>query len=222
MVFSFLGGFLMVGILVAFLAGIAALDWCSRLTPALSLAVSAMFILLMSGFILYQTSQLVHEPNTNYILATRCGGEPERPEIGHEATSEEGHGRIEHRSYFLSTDLTSRSTTCSRPCCTSSDLRGRGLSRIGSKLHQDKYPGSSRGSSRGFFLGLDTPLLLQGSGFRPPAHRNPAGRVTRRPGSPSCRPCTARAPPAPGSSRPPAGTPPPPQSGRVRWPPPTR
>ena len=65
--FSFLGGFLMVGILVAFLAGIAALVFS---IPALSLAVSAMFILLMSGFILYQTSQLVHEPNTNYILAT--------------------------------------------------------------------------------------------------------------------------------------------------------
>ena len=65
--FSFLGGFLMVGILVAFLAGIAALVFSF---PALSLAVSAMFILLMSGFILYQTSQLVHEPNTNYILAT--------------------------------------------------------------------------------------------------------------------------------------------------------
>jgi modulator of FtsH protease len=65
--FSFLGGFLMVGILVAFLAGIAALLFS---IPALSLAVSAMFILLMSGFILYQTSQLVHEPNTNYILAT--------------------------------------------------------------------------------------------------------------------------------------------------------
>ena len=65
--FSFLGGFLMVGILVAFLAGIAALVFS---IPALSLAVPAMFILLMSGFILFQTSQLVHEPNTNYILAT--------------------------------------------------------------------------------------------------------------------------------------------------------
>ena len=32
-----------------------------------------------------------------------------RSEIGHEATSEEGHGRIEHRSYFLSTDLSSLS-----------------------------------------------------------------------------------------------------------------
>ena len=65
--FSFLGGFLMVGILVAFLAGIGAIVFS---IPGLSLAVSAMFILLMSGFILYQTSQLVHEPNTNYILAT--------------------------------------------------------------------------------------------------------------------------------------------------------
>ena len=65
--FSFLGGFLMVGILVAFLAGIAALVFS---IPGLSLAVSAMFILLMSGFILFQTSQLVHEPDTNYILAT--------------------------------------------------------------------------------------------------------------------------------------------------------
>ena len=65
--FSFLGGFLMVGILVAFLAGIGALVFS---IPGLSLAVSAMFILLMSGFILFQTSQLVHDPNTNYILAT--------------------------------------------------------------------------------------------------------------------------------------------------------
>ena len=65
--FSFLGGFLMVGILVAFLAGIAAMVFS---IPGLSLAVSAMFILLMSGFILFQTSQLVHEPGTNYILAT--------------------------------------------------------------------------------------------------------------------------------------------------------
>ena len=65
--FGFLGGFLFVGILVAFLAGIGAIVFS---IPALSLAVSAMFILLMSGYILYQTSQLVHEPNTNYIMAT--------------------------------------------------------------------------------------------------------------------------------------------------------
>jgi len=65
--FSFMGGFLMVGILVAFLGGIGAAIFS---IPALSLAVSAMFVLLMSGLILYQTSQMVHGYETNYILAT--------------------------------------------------------------------------------------------------------------------------------------------------------
>jgi len=65
--FSFMGGFLMVGILVAFLAGLGAAIFS---IPALSLAVSAMFILLMSGMILYQTSEIIHGGETNYILAT--------------------------------------------------------------------------------------------------------------------------------------------------------
>ncbi|NIR28700.1 MAG: Bax inhibitor-1/YccA family protein [Gammaproteobacteria bacterium] len=65
--FSFLGGFLMVGILVAFLAGLGA--WVFAI-PALSLAVSAAFILLMSGLILYETSQIIHGGETNYIMAT--------------------------------------------------------------------------------------------------------------------------------------------------------
>ena len=65
--FSFMGGFIMVGVLVAFLAGIGAMIFS---IPALSLAVSAMFILLMSGFILYQTSAMVHGGETNYIMAT--------------------------------------------------------------------------------------------------------------------------------------------------------
>ena len=65
--FSFMGGFLMVGILVAFLAGLAALFFS---IPGLSLAVSAMFVLLMSGLILYQTSEIVNGGETNYILAT--------------------------------------------------------------------------------------------------------------------------------------------------------
>jgi len=65
--FSFIGGFLMVGILVAFLAGIGAAVFA---IPALSLAVSAMFILLMSGMILYQTSEIIHGGESNYILAT--------------------------------------------------------------------------------------------------------------------------------------------------------
>ena len=65
--FSFMGGFLMAGILVAFLAGIGAAVFS---IPALSLGVSAMFILLMSGLILYQTSAMVHGAETNYISAT--------------------------------------------------------------------------------------------------------------------------------------------------------
>lgn len=65
--FSFIGGFLMVGILIAFLAGIGAVVFS---IPALSLAVSAMFILLMSGMILYQTSAMIHGGETNYIMAT--------------------------------------------------------------------------------------------------------------------------------------------------------
>ena len=65
--FSFMGGFLMVGILVAFLASLAAIF---LQMPGLSLAVSAMFILLMSGLILYQTSEIIHGGETNYIMAT--------------------------------------------------------------------------------------------------------------------------------------------------------
>lgn len=62
-----MGGFLMVGVLVAFLAGLGAAIFS---IPALSLAVSAMFVLLMSGMILYEVSRLVHGGETNYIMAT--------------------------------------------------------------------------------------------------------------------------------------------------------
>ncbi|MBE9568264.1 MAG: Bax inhibitor-1 family protein, partial [Proteobacteria bacterium] len=65
--FSFMGGFLMVGILVAFLAAIGAVF---MEMPALSLAVSSMFILLMAGLILYETSNIIHGGETNYIMAT--------------------------------------------------------------------------------------------------------------------------------------------------------
>jgi len=65
--FSFMGGFLMVGILVAFVAGIGGAIFA---IPGLMLAVSSMFVLLMAGLILYQTSQLVHGGETNYIMAT--------------------------------------------------------------------------------------------------------------------------------------------------------
>ncbi len=65
--FSFMGSFLMIGILVGFLAGIGAILFEM---PALSLAVSAMFVLLMSGLILWETSNIIHGGETNYIMAT--------------------------------------------------------------------------------------------------------------------------------------------------------
>jgi len=64
---GFMGGFLKSGILVAFLAGLGAILFE---IPPLSLAVSAMFVLLMSGLILYQTSDIVRGGETNYIMAT--------------------------------------------------------------------------------------------------------------------------------------------------------
>ena len=65
--FSYMGGFLMVGIIVAFLAGLGAIFFS---IPALSLTVSAAFVLLMSGLILYETSNIIHGGETNYIMAT--------------------------------------------------------------------------------------------------------------------------------------------------------
>lgn len=65
--FSFMGGFLAVGILVAFLAGLGAIFFSM---PTLSLTVSAAFVLLMSGLILYETSNIIHGGETNYIMAT--------------------------------------------------------------------------------------------------------------------------------------------------------
>ena len=70
--FSFMGGFLMTGIMVAFLAALvgALAAVFGHPMPALSLAVSAMFALLMSGMILWQTSEIIHGGETNYVLAT--------------------------------------------------------------------------------------------------------------------------------------------------------
>jgi modulator of FtsH protease len=65
--FSFMGGFLAVGILTAFLLGLVSIFFSM---PMLSLAVSGMFVMLMSGLILYQTAEIVHGGETNYILAT--------------------------------------------------------------------------------------------------------------------------------------------------------
>lgn len=65
--FSAMGGFLFVGVLVAFLAGLGAVVFN---IPALSLAVSAAFVLLASGLILYETSAIIHGGETNYVMAT--------------------------------------------------------------------------------------------------------------------------------------------------------
>ena len=65
--FSFLGGFLFVGVLVLLLAMLANLFMA---IPALSLALSAGIILVMSGFILFDTSRIINGGETNYILAT--------------------------------------------------------------------------------------------------------------------------------------------------------
>lgn len=65
--FSFLGGFITAGILVGFIAAIANIF---LQLPVLALVVSSMFVLLMCGLILWQTSAMVRGGETNYIMAT--------------------------------------------------------------------------------------------------------------------------------------------------------
>lgn len=65
--FSFMGGFLMVGFVVVLLAALANIFLA---IPAMSLAISAMIVVIMSGFILFDTSRIINGGETNYILAT--------------------------------------------------------------------------------------------------------------------------------------------------------
>ena len=65
--FSFMGGFLFVGLMVAVVAMIANIFLA---IPALSLAISAVIIMVMSGLILFDTSRIVHGGERNYIRAT--------------------------------------------------------------------------------------------------------------------------------------------------------
>lgn len=65
--FSFMGGFLMVGMMVVLVAML--LNIFLQI-PALGLAMSAGIVLLMSGLILYETSSIIHGGETNYIMAT--------------------------------------------------------------------------------------------------------------------------------------------------------
>ena len=65
--FSFMAGFLMVGLVIVVVAMIGNIFFQ---IPALSLAISAAVILIMSGFILYDTSAIIRGEQTNYIIAT--------------------------------------------------------------------------------------------------------------------------------------------------------
>ena len=65
--FSYMGGFLMVGLIVAIVAGIANIFLG---IPALSLTISAAIVMIMSGLILFDTSRIVNGGETNYIRAT--------------------------------------------------------------------------------------------------------------------------------------------------------
>lgn len=65
--FSYMGGFLFVAVMVAMLAMIANIFFQM---PMLNLAISAAFVLISSGLILFQTSEIIHGGETNYISAT--------------------------------------------------------------------------------------------------------------------------------------------------------
>jgi len=65
--FSFLGGFLFIGLIVAIVAMLVA--WLFNI-PGIQLGISAMIVLIMAGYILYDTSQMVHGYEQNYIMMT--------------------------------------------------------------------------------------------------------------------------------------------------------
>ncbi len=65
--FSFMGGFLMTGLWVVIGAIVLSLFFQ---IPGLQLAISAAIIMIMSGLILYDTSQIINGGETNYIMAT--------------------------------------------------------------------------------------------------------------------------------------------------------
>lgn len=71
--FSFLGGFLFVGLIVAILSGLAlavAGAFFGVNISGMHLALSAGIVLLMSGFILFDTSRIVNGGEANYLMAT--------------------------------------------------------------------------------------------------------------------------------------------------------
>ncbi|MFA5082434.1 MAG: Bax inhibitor-1/YccA family protein [Hydrogenophilaceae bacterium] len=65
--FSFMGKFLMVGIVLLILASLANMFFQ---IPAMALTLSGVAVLLFSGFILYDVSRVVNGGETNYVMAT--------------------------------------------------------------------------------------------------------------------------------------------------------
>ena len=65
--FSYLGGFLMTGLIVAVVAMIANIFLA---IPLLSITISAVVVMIMSGLILFDTSRIIQGGETNYIRAT--------------------------------------------------------------------------------------------------------------------------------------------------------
>lgn len=70
--FSFMGGFLFTGLMVVIIAmlGMFVASLFGVEVSGFSLAMSALIVLLMSGFILYDTSRIIHGGETNYLMAT--------------------------------------------------------------------------------------------------------------------------------------------------------
>jgi len=65
--FSFLGNFLFVGLILLIIAMLANMFFQ---VPAVSLAISAIAVLIFSGYILYDVSRIVQGGETNYVMAT--------------------------------------------------------------------------------------------------------------------------------------------------------
>lgn len=70
--FKFLGGFIVAGFVLLIAASLFVIgaSFFGYQFSATSLAISAGVVLLMSALILYQTSEIIHGGETNYILAT--------------------------------------------------------------------------------------------------------------------------------------------------------
>ena len=65
--FSFMGKFLFIGLIMLVIAAIANLFFA---VPAASLAISAIAIMILSAYILYDVSRIIHGGETNYVMAT--------------------------------------------------------------------------------------------------------------------------------------------------------